>query len=302
MAVEPPISATDPDAPVICAGHVNWDVTLYVDALPEPDGEASIGDQSQAGGGSASNMAAVLAGLDVEPVLLGSVGDDEYESLVRRELKEVGVDCTCLRSVSGGATTVKYLVVDERGQVMVLGNEGVNEAFTASDLPEGRFANASHLHLTSQQPETARTLATRAHAAGVTVSFDPGRRLGKRGFEDVIDLADILFLNGTEAETARRQDFIDDRDRMTVLKRGAGGAEAWTDSGTVTHPGFDVDPVDTAGAGDAFAAGFVAASLDGADCTGALAVGNACGALAAQSIGARTELSWKEIDDVRSRG
>ena len=40
---------------VVCAGHVNWDVTLQVDRLPEPDGEACIDGQRQAGGGSAAS-------------------------------------------------------------------------------------------------------------------------------------------------------------------------------------------------------------------------------------------------------
>jgi ribokinase len=301
MAVEIPISRAAETASVVCAGHVNWDVTLYVGTLPEPDGEAMISNHSQAGGGSASNTAAVLAGLDIDPVLLGSVGDDEYESLVRRELDEIGVDCTYLRAVSGGATTVKYLVVDDSGQVMVLANEGANEAFAASDLPAARLGDATHLHLTSQQPETAHTLSTRARNADISVSFDPGRRLGERNYARVADLADVLFLNDTEAETARERGLLDDRDGITVFKRGANGAEVRGDGETVSHPGFDVEPVDTAGAGDAFAAGFIAASLDGSDCDDALAVGNACGALAANSVGARTELSWDTIAKVRTQ-
>ncbi len=63
---------------VICAGHVNWDVTLRVDALPEPDGEARITDRSRSGGGSASNAAVALAGLDADPPVLGSVGRDDH--------------------------------------------------------------------------------------------------------------------------------------------------------------------------------------------------------------------------------
>ncbi len=46
---------------VLCAGHVNWDVTICVDDLPAPDGESVVTDQYQAGGGSAANTAAALA-------------------------------------------------------------------------------------------------------------------------------------------------------------------------------------------------------------------------------------------------
>jgi ribokinase len=284
---------------VVCAGHVNWDVTLRVDDLPEPDGEALIGDQCQGGGGSAPNAATALAGLGHEPLLLGSVGDDEYADLVTQELEGSGVDCTYLQRVAGEDTTVKYLVVDEAGQVVVLANEGANEAYAAADLPEEALAGADHLHLTGQAPETARELAARARAADVPVSFDPGRRLGERPYRPVIELADLVFVNDREAETGREQGLLADADTV-VCKRGDGGAVLRAGDRRVEHPGFDAPTTDTAGAGDAFAAGFLAARFDGADDREALAVANACGALAVQSAGARTTLSWAAVDRYRA--
>jgi ribokinase len=279
---------------IICAGHVNWDVTLQVDALPDPDGESVIQSQTQAGGGSASNVAAGLAGLDCAPVVLGSVGDDEAGSLAVRSLTNAGVDCTHVTRVSDADTTVKYLVVDEGGEVMVLANDGANEAFAAEDLPAAALADATHLHLTGQHPDTARTLARRAHDAGVPVSIDPGRRFGERDLDAVLERAEVVFLNTREAEIAREHGLVE-RGALTVVKHGAGGATAHRDGETVEHGGFATDPVDTAGAGDAFAAGFLAARLDGASDERALAVGNACGALATRSRGARVALSWEQV-------
>lgn len=284
---------------VVCAGHVNWDVTLQVDHLPVPDGEAVISGQCEAGGGSAANTAAVLAGLDREPVLLGSVGDDEYAGRARRELAGAGVDCTHLRTVAGGTTTVKYLVVEDSGEVMVLANDGVNEAFEAADLPHEVLAAADHLHLTSQRPATAIELAEAATAVEVPVSVDPGRRLDRREFGPVLERADVVFLNAREATAAREDGLLRGRgtDRLTVVTHGENGATVNWGEQTATRPAFEVEPVDTAGAGDAFAAGFLAARLDGADNEEALAVANACGALTVRSVGARTTISR---DDVRA--
>jgi ribokinase len=287
---------------VVCAGHVNWDVTLHVDALPEPDGEGVIGDQSQAAGGSAANTAAGLASLGVETTLLGSVGDDEHGHLARRELAGTGVDCSPLVEIEAGATTVKYLVVDADGQVMVLANEGVNEAFGVEDLDGELLGEADHLHLTGQCPETAAALAREASAAGVSVSLDPGRRVDARDYHDAARHVSYLFLNDREATRAQENGLIDSTDGMTVVTRGASGGEVKADDGTITHPGFDIEAVDTAGAGDAFAAGFLAARFDGADLEGTLAVANAAGALAARTTGARTDLSWAEIDALRHTG
>lgn len=278
---------------IVCAGHVNWDVTLTVGSLPVPDGEAVIDDQTQAGGGSASNVAAVLSGLGCEAVLLGSVGDDENGYLARRELADAGVDCTHLQEAGGRATTVKYLVVDGAGEVMVLANQGANEAFTASDLPAETLSAATHLHLTSQDPTTAQTLAERARNAGVPVSIDPGRRVGDRQYRTVLALADVVFLNGREADIAREQGLLDAVDGETIVTQGSDGADRYGGEEIDSHRGFDAATVDTAGAGDAFAAGFLAARYT-ADAD-PLAVANACGALAAESVGARTDITWTAL-------
>lgn len=282
---------------ILCAGHVNWDVTMQVDSLPAHDGEAVIADQWESGGGSASNTAGVIASLGQEPLLLGSVGADRYGELALHELEKAGVDCSAVRVVENGETTVKYLVVDEDGRVMVLANDGANEAFSATDLPDDRLRAARHLHLTSQHPDTARDLARRATEAGITVSIDPGRRLEDRNFADVILYADVVFFNDREADAALENGLVPpaDGDCVTVVKEGHGGASLWNGNDKISHEGFEVEPMDTAGAGDAFAAGFLLARLDGASDEEALAVGNACGAIAVQSLGARSVITWEDI-------
>jgi len=281
---------------VLCAGHVNWDVTLRVDALPGPDGEAAITTQSQAGGGSASNTAAGLAALGVDTALVGSVGDDEYGPLVREELSALGVDCSPVLTVSAGETTVKYLVVDEDGQVMVLANDGVNESFRSADVSDELFAAADHLHLTGQSPETALRLAKRGVESGLTVSVDPGPRVCERDYSGAVAHAEYLFVNGRELDCARERGLVG-RATATVCKRGNDGARLLGD-GERDHRGYDVDVLDTTGAGDAFAAGFLAATLTGRSRADALAVGNACGALASRVVGARAPLSWDAVDAV----
>lgn len=280
---------------VVCAGHVNWDVTILVDQLPEPDGEEVVRRRAYAGGGSAANVAAGLVQLGCESVLFGSVGTDDPGRLALGDLEAVGVDCANVREVSG-ETAVKYLIVDDSGEVMVLAAPGVNEVFSASDLPESRLAGVDVLHLTGQAPATAAALAERGVAAGVTVSFDPGRRVTERDYRAVISLADVVFVTEREARAIGDKHLVSDADRLVVTKRGSGGAVVRTPSGSVSHDGFAVDSIDTTGAGDSFAAGFLASMDDGVE--RALAVGNACGALASGVVGARVDLSWEAIESL----
>jgi ribokinase len=288
-----------PSRRVVCAGHVNWDVTMRVDRLPEPDGEATIEFERGAGGGSAANVAVGLVGLDVAATLLGSVGDDDRGRQTRAELADAGVDTAALVEIVDCPTATKYLVVDDEGQVFVLGRDGANEAFSADDLPAERLESADWLHLTGQDPETAATLAGRAQAAGLTVSCDPGRRVEERGFEAVVARSDVVFLNEREAAVAL--DAVPET-ATAVVKHGARGAEVRSPTGTVAHGGYAVETVDTTGAGDAFAAGYIAARLGGDDEAAALSTANACGALAACELGARVALDRGTVGALCERG
>ncbi|MCU4972527.1 carbohydrate kinase family protein [Halobacteria archaeon AArc-m2/3/4] len=300
---------------VLTAGHVNWDVTLRVDRLPQPDGEASIRSQFQSGGGSAANVAVALAGLGVRPVLVGSVGDDDNGRLARRELEDADVSLEGLTVVEDAPTAVKYLLVDDAGEVSILGNDGVNEAVRPADVDPNWIRHADHVHLTSQRPKTASYIASVANEAGVPVSFDPGRRLGDRDYTETLVRADIVFATDHEAEAILESEYAAGADdRLVVVTAGADGAVLHTPDGRTTHPGFDVEPVDSSGAGDAFAAGFIATSLnEGLDpnpnpnpnCENegerayhrALEFANACGALAASRKGPR---SMSTTADVRA--
>jgi len=276
---------------VVAAGHVNWDVTLEVDRLPVADDEALIRSQHRAGGGSAANVATALAGLDVSASVLGAVGDDPPGRQVRAELADRGVDCDGLQ-VHDGQTTLKYLLVAEEGEVAILGNEGVNEAYGAADADADRLEGAEHLHLTNQPPDTAARLAARAREAGLSVSFDPGRRAGDRDFGPVLERADLVFVTEREAASLDAAPaMIAGPDRLVAVTRGAGGAVLYGRAGAdspLEHPGFPVGAVDTSGAGDAFAAGFLSVWLDDGSLERAVEVGNACGALASERRGART--------------
>lgn len=280
-------------ARIVCAGHVNWDVTLQVDHLPVADGEARIRSESQSCGGSAANTAVGLAGLGLDVTLLGSIGDDEHGLLTRRALERAGVHLS-LTVVDGGQTAVKYLLVDDEGEVAVLGTDGDNEAVGPADVDASLLDGADHLHLTSQLPDTAARLARIAGGRNMPVSFDPGRRLDKRDYTSVLERADILFLNEREATQLE----IPRSDTFVLTTYGSDGAILEDGDVQIQHPGFALESVDSTGAGDAFAAGFLASRLREYPDERALAVANACGGLAAQEEGGQAVLRWEAVESL----
>lgn len=278
---------------VVCAGHVNWDVTMRVDSLPSPDGESVVTERQESGGGSAANVSVALANLGVDASLLGSVGTDEHGGRARRELVAAGVDTDPIQTVEG-RTAMKYLLVDERGEVAVVDDGGVNESFRIDVLPPALFEGGAVCHLTGQRPDTAARLARMADEAGLTVSFDPGRRFGERDYAATLELTDVLFVNDREADRASTLP----ADCRVVRTHGADGATLEGPDFRLEHPGYGLESVDATGAGDAFAAGFHAARLRGADAERALATANACGALAAAVTGPRPDLSWNRVSEL----
>jgi ribokinase len=278
---------------VVCAGHVNWDVTMRVDSLPAPDAESVVRSRRESGGGSAANVAVALSDLGVTASLLGSVGTDERGERVRRELAAAGVEVDPVQAVEG-RTAVKYLLVDGDGEVAVVDDGGVNEAFRVEAIGSELVEDAVACHLTGQRPETAARLAERASEAGLTVSFDPGRRFGGRDYAETLERCDLLFLNSREAGRLPEVP----RNCLVVRKRGADGATLEGPGLSLEHAGFGLGGVDTSGAGDAFAAGFLAARLRGASAERTLATANACGALAAATPGPRPDIERERVAEL----
>jgi ribokinase len=276
---------------VVCAGHVNWDVTLCVDRLPAPDDEARISERFESGGGSAANAAVALAALSVDARLLGSVGDDDVGRRAISTLRERDVE-TDVAVVGDRPTTTKYVLVDDDGEVAILGSDGANEALVPEDVPPDALEGADALHLTGQRPDTAVELAELAAERDLPVSFDPGRRLGDRDYGPVLRRTDVVFATDREAVG------VDFDVPWQVTKHGADGATLECPEGTFEHPGYGPPSVDSTGAGDAFAAGFLAAWLEDRDPERALAVANACGAVATSERGPKPDLSWERIEDV----
>jgi ribokinase len=276
---------------VVCAGHVNWDVTLSVDRLPAPDDEARVRERFESGGGSAANAAVALAALSLDVRLLGSVGHDEAGQRALEAIRERGVE-TEVDVVDDEPTTRKYVLVDDDGEVAVVGRDGANEALGPEDVSPADLDGADALHLTGQRPDTAARLAKHAVDRDVPVCFDPGRRLGDRDFGPVLRLADVVFATDREAEG------VDLEAPWQVTKHGSEGATLVCPDDTLEHPGYGLPSVDSTGAGDAFAAGFVASWLEDRDPERALAVANACGAIAASERGPRPDLSWERVEAV----
>jgi sugar/nucleoside kinase (ribokinase family) len=291
-------------APVVVVGDVATDVVVLLGGEPAPgsDRPATI---STRGGGAGANVAAHLAGLGTAVLLAGCVGDDAAGAALTADLAAEGVDLA-LRTVPGAATGTIVSLVEPDGSRSMLADRGANRALRTGDVPVP--PPGGHLHLSGYvllDPGTrAAGLAglAAAVAAGCTVSLDPAstRPLATYGVDRWLAdtaAATLLLPNAEEArllagcaDVAAAARALAEQHPVVAVSLGGDGALWASGAGLLHRPAHPATVVDTTGAGDAFAAGLLAAWVSAGgrpDPATALAAGLARAATVVSRPGAR---------------
>ena len=136
-----------------------------------------------------------------------------------------------------------------------------------------------------------------ARARGLTTSLDTSwdtEDEWMKVLEPCLQHVDMLFMNEDEAAQIAGQQTVEAMARTAigrgtgtvVIKKGRDGCRIYTESQDIACPAYDVQALDTTGAGDCFVAGFLAAWLEGAPPERAGLIANATGALSVQHVGA----------------
>ena len=255
---------------LVVLGDVMVDVVARV-AGPLARGSDTPARVSVSGGGSAANVAAWAAALGTRVSLVCRVGDDDRGRAAVAELRGVDVKATFDPERPTGTCVV---LVEPGGERTMLPDPGANDA-PLPEIPLGDHLHVVGYALLRDGPRASALAAIeRARGAGMTVSVDPSSwALIRTG---AIPDVDLLLPNEREAAV------LGDGREM-VVKLGARGAR-W---GDVSVPAAPVEVVDTTGAGDAFAAGFLCARLAGADPRSSLEAGCAAAARVVAQVGAR---------------
>ena len=284
---------------VVVVGDLMVDVVAWASAPLAQASDTPAQVTTHPGGGGA-NVAARLAEAGVPTMLVARAGDDAPGRAAVAELRAAGVDArVAVDPVRATGTCV--VIVEPDGERTMLPDRAANMALTPADLPVEELRAAEHLHLSGytllDPGSRAAGLVALEHAraAGASVSVDPAsaaplRAAGAEAFRRWTASADVLLPNAEEAAVltgARDPEaaaWALARDGTeVVVTLGAGGA-LWTDGEQVERVPAAPAPaqIDSTGAGDAFAAGWIAARLGGAEPREALEA--AC-ALAARALG-----------------
>ena len=254
--------------------------------------------------GSPAITAYVAARLGVPTAFVGGVGNDAEGVVMRRGLQDGGVDVTHLyqRPLATGNGYVTYLDGTDGGRTFdfhVAGSAAT--AVSPQDLA-GLPEKASWLHLSGStllfgEPLAAAAMAAlrRAKASGALISVDINTRpellteQGRREILSAVGLADVLLPSSGELESLGLDPATLAAAGVVICTtEGAAGATLYQRTGTVHIPAVPVAAIDPDGAGDSFAAGFIAASLAGSAPEGAVRFAGQVAAEAVSVIGPMT--------------
>jgi ribokinase len=241
---------------VVCTlGDLLLDVIVRLDSRLAP-GDDSVATTTLAPGGQAANVAAWASTLGAQARIVAVQANDDAGSMLRRELGARGVE---LRGPVGARTGIVVSLVQPEGDRTMASDRGSAPELRAEDL-EVEWLECDALHLSGyslmQAPitEAAERAATLARERGAGVSVDLSSWTHITRFGDAMRDAlarirpDVVF--GNEREWKAIGDVGTD---VRIVKRGARGIRV----DGVEHAAIPTEVVDSTGAGDALAAGFI---------------------------------------------
>jgi len=299
---------------VACLGILVTDVVARtVDELPEKGKLKAIDGISMHIGGCASNACVDLAKIGLNAVVIGNVGDDSFGEFLINSLKKENVKTDGLKVKPGVNTSSTVVLISESGERTFLHCIGSNASLTYDDVDFDIIKNSKILFVagTNLMPnfdgEPCSRVLKKAREMGVYTALDTAWDTTGRWMEIVepcLPYLDLFIPSYDEARLIAGKDdpediadvFLSKGVKLAVIKLGKDGCFIKNKEGEKYKvPTYtDIKAVDTTGAGDSFAAGFIAGLVEGWDLLKCGKFANAVGTHCVMEVGATTGIKSKE--------
>jgi ribokinase len=292
---------------IVVVGSLNMDLVIRSPHIPRP-GETIIGGEFHTvPGGKGANQAVAAARLGAQVSMVGRVGHDAFGDALLENLAADGIDHTFVARTEEAATGVALIVVDDTGENSIVVSSGANMRLSPADVDAAGsvITAADVLILQLEVPlESVIRSAELAHAHGVRVVLNPAPARPLPA--ELLSMVDVLVPNESEAallaglpvvrqsEAAAAKTLLASGVGTVILTLGERGALPASEGEISLVPAFDVEPVDSTAAGDAFVAGLAVALAEGRELREAVRWGNAAGGLATTRFGAQPSLPTRQ--------
>jgi sugar/nucleoside kinase (ribokinase family) len=274
-----------------------------------------MGPATEMSGGSAANTIVGIANLGARAAYVGKVKNDQIGRLYTHDIRAAGVVFGTQPAADGPATGCSYILVTPDGERTMNTYLGAAQDLTPADIDAAEIAASHIVYLEGYlwDPKSAKEAfvkaATIAHGAGRQVALTLSDSFCVDRYRDeFLDLmrkgtVDLIFANEAELhslyqtsdfDTALKQ--LRSDTKLGVVTRSEKGCVVASKDGVVAAPAFPIDRlVDTTGAGDLFAAGFLFGLVRNAGYENAGRLGALAAAEVIQHIGARPQVSLKQL-------
>ena len=294
---------------VLAIGAANTDYFYKVKKLPSLDEEVNAVSVDRGLGGSAANFAVGCQKLGLKAGFLGCVGRDSEGNELMGEFREFGVDTSAVKRTDS-RTGCFVAITDQRGNKLMTAFPGSSNLLSEEMVDKKKISGTKLLHITSLSSENAFKALVRAKELAlqnnVLVSIDPGYILAERklyGLRGLIDGIDFFFPNKAELKKITGSktvegacDILEPLVGTMVVTLGSMGCLVSKAGERFMVETNQVKAVDSTGAGDSFAAGFIYGVLKGRPVSECAELGNIAASLCIQSVGARkSQLSGEEF-------
>ena len=258
-------------------------------------------------GGSAPNTLITCAGLEIPGVISGKIGDDEFGAIYKSQINKYGI---ISRLVLGdGPTGSSIILVTPDGERTMNTHLGICQEFSITDIDESLLAKSKFLYFTGYMWDTDSQKSAIKHALAIAkenkikVIFDVADPFAVQRFKDAFltliqDEADVVFANQAELSILFDTENIEEATKslgkiinIAAVKLGKDGCYVVEDGDISKISSRPILATDSTGAGDIFAAGFMAALYKGYRATVAGEIGGYLAEEIIQITGAQFEKS-----------
>jgi sugar/nucleoside kinase (ribokinase family) len=264
---------------VLALGTCNIDFLMNVDRFSVADDEVDIENLNVSLGGSAANFAVKTSRLGLNTGIMARIGKDHYGDYVSSEFEHEKINTERLISIDE-RTGMAFISVDPEGERSIYTFMGANSKFKLEKKDIHLIKQSEILHITGMYIEVVEEASKHAKI----LSLNPGTLLSSYGMEkleNILKNTNILFLNKKEVTLLTGKNFedgakllVDTGIPMVVVTMGKDGSRVYTPDQELEYPSKEVNVLDTTGAGDSFAAGFINALFNKKDLMECLKHGN----------------------------
>ncbi|MEA4963926.1 carbohydrate kinase family protein [Lutispora sp.] len=305
---------------VLIFGGIIVDSYMMVREYPVRGQDVLINDSFERVGGCAVNVAKTLKNLRMKPYIVSAVGGDIRGDMIKSYIEDNRFDASCIKRLEGESSGYCVTILEDAGERTFLTYKGCESYFSSEMISDELIRKTSYVYVTGYYLlderysgdiiETVGKLKDR----GSKILFDPGplvRLIKKDTLLWILCKADIITPNETEAEIIKsmlaldmdlENWFIDMGIELLVLKQGSKGVKVWSKDMSFAMPSFKVDAIDTAGAGDSFAAGLIYGLSQGLSLYEAVNFACGCGAITTTFKGPHGEFGIEDIKNLTDMG